>query len=156
MADLEQLERITRELDSLDDSDLVAAGNEVHKVALRWRAVDTEFQREIRLRAEEEGASIILGGDVDAEVIQPLGAYEWDAAALDANVRPLIGEVAYAEVVSVVPHVCPPPALKVNTVKLKSLMKKLGRRGEGVLERCYTRAKERPRVEYVERTEEVA
>lgn len=156
MADLEQLERITRELDSLDDSDLVAAGNEVHKVALRWRAVDTEFQREIRLRAEEEGASIILGGDVDAEVIQPLGAYEWDAAALDANVRPLLGDRLYAEVVSVVPHVCPPPALKVNTVKLTALMRQLGRRGEGVLERCYTRAKERPRVEYVERTGEVA
>lgn len=157
MADLEQLERITREhLDSLDETDLVAAGNEAHKVALRWQAVDTEFQREIRRRAEEEGASVILGGDVDAEIVQPLGAYEWDAAALDANIRPLLGESLYAEVVSVVPHVCPPPALKVNTVKLTALMRKLGRRGEGVLERCYTRAKGRPRVEYVERTEEVA
>lgn len=157
MADLERLEQITREhLDALDETDLVVAGNEAHKVALRWQAVDREFQREIRRRAEEDDATLILGGTVDAEITQSLGAYEWDPVALETHVRPLIGDAAYGGVVELVPHVCPPPALKVNTVKLTALMRKLGRRGEGVLERCYTRAKGRPRVEYVERTGEVA
>lgn len=152
MADLEQLERITREhLDVLDESDLVVAGNEVHKVALRWAAVDRELQAEIRRRAEGDGATLVLGGSVDAEIVQPLGAYEWDAAALEASVRPLLGDAAYAECVEVVAHVCPPPAYKVNTVRLTALVRKLGRRGEGVLERCYTRRRGQPRVEYRER-----
>ncbi len=151
-ADLEQLERITREhLDILDESDLVAAGNEAHKVSLRWAAVDREMQAEIRRRAESEGAILILGGDVDAEIVQPLGAYEWDDAALAEHVRPLIGEAAYAECVELVPHVCPPPAYRVNTVRLTALVRKLGRRGEGVLERCYSRRRGQPRVEYRER-----
>lgn len=152
MADLERLERITREhLDAIDEADLVVAGNEAHKVALRWQAVDREFQREIRRRAEEEDATLILGGTVDAEITQSLGPYEWDPAALDAHVRPLIGDAAYGDVLELVPHVCPPPAYRVNTVKLTAIVRKLGRRGDGVLDRCYTRAKGEPRVTYHER-----
>lgn len=152
MSDLERLEQITREhLDAIDESDLVVAGNEAHKVALRWQAVDREFQREIRRRAEEEDATLILGGTVDAEITQSIGAYEWDPVALETHVRPLIGDAAYGDVVELVPHVCPPPAYKVNTVKLNALVRKLGKRADGVLERCYTRAKGEPRVKYHER-----
>lgn len=154
MTEIDNLERIVRDrelLESLDPSDLVAAGNVAHKTALRWWAVDRKLQDAIRQEAESTGATIILGGDVDAEIVPSPGPYEWDMDALNQHVRSLLGEVAWADVVEEVPHVCPPPAYKVSAVKLKTLLRKLGKPGEGLFEKCNYRKPGEPKVEYKER-----
>lgn len=153
---IERIERIVGDrelLESLDPADLVAAGNVAHKTALRWWAVDRKLQDAIRAEAGATGAAIILGGDVDAEIVTPMGPYKWDMDALNQHVRPLLGEAAWADVVEEVPHVCPPPAHKVSAVKLKTLLRKLGKPGEGLFELCSSREPGAPKVEYKERAE---
>lgn len=157
MSDIERFEGLTREhLDALDDSDLVVAGSEVHKEAERWVAVDREMQREILRRAEMTNATLLIGADVDAEIEQKPGAYAWNVPALRERLLPVVGVAKVAEVITEVPHVCPPPEYKVNTVKLNALVKKLGKAGEGLLDNTFTRDPGRPKVVYSERAANVS
>ena len=152
MSELENLERLTSSRDFLadiDPTDLVAAGAQAQDYARRWTAVDRKIQAALLDVMATDEASIVIGVGINAEREQAAGPYEWDAAALDAKVRPLLGNFGYAEVVTVEPHVCPPPVYKVNTVRLKSLMNKLGPRG-AVFHECYTRKPGPPKVKYVE------
>lgn len=154
MNELERIERIVANpelLASLDSSDLVAAGYEAKVMSERWRNVERRLETAIRQEAETEGAAIIIGGHVDAEIVQSPGAYKCNAEALDTLVRPLLGDTAFASVAEEVPHVCPPKTYKVNAVKLRGLLTKLGPKGAGVFERCVTREMGPPKVKYIER-----
>lgn len=152
MNDIDRFEQLTREhLDAIDDSDLVVAGSEVHKEAERWIAVDREMQREILRRAETTGATLLIGADVDAAIEQKPGAYVWNVPALRERLLPVVGVAKVAECITEVPHVCPPPEFKVNTVKLTALVRKLGKAGDGLLDNTFTRDPGRPKVVYSER-----
>lgn len=150
--ELSRLEIITREhLDAIDDSDLVAAGHMARETARRWAAVDRALEQEQIIRAESAGAKLIIGGDVDAKIVQKPGQYVYDMDAMARIVRPVLGERVWHEVVTEVPHVCPPPQFKADSTKLAKYLRDIGK-GE-LLDSVRSRPMGLPKVEYEERGE---
>ncbi len=147
--DLEQLERITSEhLDVLDDSDLVEAGALADELARRWAAVAKELGRETQRRMEMADATLAIGTEHKAVLVRTPGVYQWDVERVRELMQPYFGEKLLGQIITEVPHVCPPTEYRVDTTALKSTAKKLGQ--SVLLETCYTRDPGPAKVRYEE------
>lgn len=145
--DEEKVTRLRARLQDTPDVDLVDTGQILRYDATTAQKLAEAVEGEIIRRATEANATLLMGNDASAEVVQGFGPYQWvdlDAVLAWAKSKGVpVGE--YFDAVTPPP---PPAAWAPRTTKLKALAKKLGPKAEAELAQLYTREGRAPRVTF--------
>ena len=129
--DREQVQRLLYMLEDLLSDELYELAHEARANSDFWRAVKERTQQEIIRRLDEDGA---IADKTDYWMVEkgsPRLAYGWDIALLERELKPLLDEQDWAELVT------PQQTYKVSKV-VANRLKKRGRRYAEIIERACT------------------